>query len=95
MRSDHTGTPTPLIEEFETVRCKRQAAWCASYNRVRCQTEDGVGRSLGGYRDDTSPYVTSPYVSSPCDTSLYVISRHFYVPICFIPEVWGPYSGLG
>jgi hypothetical protein len=50
---------------------------------------------MSRYRDDTSPYVTSPYVSSPYDTSPYVISRRFYIPVRFIPEVWGPYSGLG
>jgi hypothetical protein len=33
-----------------------------------------------GYRDDTSPYV---------------ISLRFYVPVRFIPEVWSPYLGLG
>jgi hypothetical protein len=42
------------------------------------------------YRDDASPYITSPNVSSP-----YVISRRFYVPVRFIPEVWGLYTGLG
>jgi hypothetical protein len=33
------------------------------------------------YMDDTSPNVSSPY-----DTSRYVFSRRFYIPVCFIPE---------
>lgn len=45
------------------------------------------------YREDTSPYVTSPNVSSPYGTSLYVISWRFYVPVRFIPEVWGHIQG--
>jgi hypothetical protein len=59
------------------------------------EIESLVRLSISGYRDEMSPYVTSTYVSSPYDTSTYVISRCFYGPVPFIPEVWGPYSGLG
>ncbi len=41
-----------------------------------------IERSSLEYRGNTSPFISSLY-----DTSLYVISQHFYIPVCFIPEV--------
>ncbi len=56
---------------------------------------DTSPESLYRVQERYVPYVIFLNVSSPCDTSLYVISQHFYIPVRFLPEGWAPYQGLG
>jgi hypothetical protein len=51
------------------------------YTMIQCKYLIVDFTYLDRYRDDTSPHVSSLY-----DTSLYVLSRRFYVPVRFIPE---------
>ncbi len=44
-------------------------------------------------REDMYPFILSLYIYSLYDTSLYVISRQFYVSLRFIPELWGHIQG--
>ncbi len=41
----------------------------------------------------TTLYVISPYILFLCDTSPYIISQRFNVPVIFIPEVWDHIQG--
>jgi hypothetical protein len=82
LQRDDTFRDAPVQEKIAEIKCLG-----ALYLECHCSRNIWFqGRLVWGYRDLTSSYVMSPYISFPSNTSLYVISRHFYIPVSFIPE---------